>query len=402
MNILTIGNSPYNNTSDSCIHRLLLKYLKKQGHDISAASWHHVESYYMREDDGKFYFDEDEERICEIISLPPDTAKVTVLYDYMKTFAPDVVISIGDYHEVDFIFAIKRMYPQLFKWISVLTIGSLPIKKSFKEALDYIDYAFLTSRSAWRDFSSLTDVPCEYLPFRPETGIVKNPELDDCFRVASCAKNSQQSNFGMLMETVAKFCNTADDIKWYIHTNVDDEGDYDLDFLRDRLSSQVIFPEKFVSFYDGVSHNELLEKFANADVFVDCSLTSATALTTYEACLQGCVPLVTGIGSNIDLLADLLLLHEFTLDSIEFMGEREGLLHIVDKDNIYRKLISLYGGWKKDKDIFLKLREKCQEKIKGLTTDRLVKLIEGKAVEIQKYKYLSLNVDFFGDKKDSA
>lgn len=402
MRILTVGNSPYNNTSDSAVHSDLLKSLKNKGHNVSAAVWHHVSSYYMFDEDEKYWFEDGEEKICELIVLPAETSKVNVLYEHMKVFQPDVVVSIGDYHEIDFVYAVKRMYPQLFKWLGVLTISSFPIKQAYKEALDYLDYAFCTSEEGLKSFQNLTDVSCELQHFFPHREILGDTGISDTFNVVACLKNSQQSNLGMFLIVASGICKDHADIKFYIHTNVDDDGDYDLEYMRNKFDfpENLTFPDKFVSFYDGISQKELMRKFADADAFVDCSMTSATGLSAFEATLQGCIPLLSDTGAHIDLLKSVSL-SEYTglypyyaLSVVEFLGNKEGILNIVSQDELYRKIMKTYKLWKESPLYCVKLKTNCKKQAKGLMSDKLVKEIEKKAQDLVRQNKLVLAVDF--------
>lgn len=408
MRILTVGNSPYNNTSDSAIHADLLKSLKNEGHDVSAAVWHHVSSYYMFDEDEKYWFEDGEEKICELIVLPAEPSKVNVLYEHMKVFQPDAVISIGDYHEIDFVYAVKRLYPQLFKWLGVLTISSLPIKQTHKEALDYLDYAFCTSRRGLESFQSLTDVSCELQHFFPNREILEDTGVSGTFNVVACLKNSQQSNLGTFLIVASGICKGHSDIKFYVHTNVDDDGDYDLEYMKSHLGfpDNLVFPDKFVSFYDGIPQKELMQKFADADVFVDCSMTSATGLSAFEAMLQGCIPLLSDTGAHVELLKFVQMDNHtglypyFALDSVEFLGDKEGILNIVSQNELYRKIMKTYKLWKENPLHCMKLKTNCKKQAKGLMTGNLVKEIEKKTQDLVCQNNLVLAVDFLENKKD--
>jgi len=406
--ILTVGNSPYNNTSSSVVHADLLKFLKDSEHDISAAVWHHVSSYYMFDENEQYWFEDGEERICELTILPAETSKVAVLYEHMKVFQPDVVISIGDYHEIDFIHAIKRMYPHLFKWLGILTVSSFPIKQTYKESLDYLDYVFCTSEGGLESLRSLTDVPCECQHFYPQREILGSGELSDCFNVVACLKNSQQSNLGIFLIVAAGIGENNSNIKFYVHTNVDDDGDYDLDYMKDGFPENLVFPDKFVSFYDGIPQKELMQKFAEADVFVDCSMTAATGLSAFEAMSQACIPLLSDTGAHIDLMNSISLSEHtsfypyFKLEAIEFLGEREGILNIVSQTELYNKIIKAYKLWKESPLLCMKLKNNCQKRAKGLMSNKLVIEVEKMVRKVAAEGKLTLAVDSLKNKKDLA
>ena len=111
----------------------------------------------------------------------------------MKQIQPQVVISIGDYHENYLTFHIKQMYPQLFKWVSVLAVCSLPINEKYKDSFDFADYVVLTNKESCNNFLQLChQKEFSYLPFGPDEAIyseVYNKKLD-VFRVVSSLINS--------------------------------------------------------------------------------------------------------------------------------------------------------------------------------------------------------------------
>ena len=123
MRILTISASPYLLSKLGRINSCLLKHFKNAGNEVSAACWYYDKSYFLADDDGKFYFDL-EDRVCQIHPIDYDVTKsVKQVYEIIKNFQPDVVLSIGDYFETDFIHAIKSIYPRLFKCSVKFSLG---------------------------------------------------------------------------------------------------------------------------------------------------------------------------------------------------------------------------------------------------------------------------------------
>ena len=337
MRILTVGNSPFNNTANSRINAHLLKNLQKNGHVVAGSVWDHVVEYYMPED-GKLYFDSDGP-VCELFILENGEQKVGCFYEHMKKFAPDIVLSIGDCSDISFIYAIKRMYPNLFKWTTVLTPHSLPINPRYKDALDYLDYAFITSVSGYYRFSEFCNVEAKYTPFRP---VIKSPEIDfkNNFHIVASAKNSEQSNMGNLIAAVGKFVSWHLDSSAYIHTNVSDNGDYDLQLLKEKhdwRQDSIYLPDEFVSFYDGIRHSLLIDRMAEGDIFVDCSMTSATGLSMFEAASSGCLLVAPSRGAAGDLLSNLDSDMSYILKGVDFIAQQEGSYHIISQNDIYRQ-----------------------------------------------------------------
>ena len=287
------------------------------------------------------------------------------------------------------------MYPNLFKWVAILAIASTPIDDKFKESLEYLDYAFVTSKQGLESFKLISRVQCEYLPFYPtleiNQDINRTLEITDKFRIIACSKNSQQSNFAALIQSIGRFLADYSDATAYVHANVNDDGEYDLEQLMSRFDPEglINFPQEFTTFYDGISHADLMEKFASADLFVDCSMTAAVGLSAFEAMSVGCVPILTDIGAFHDLIEK----EGFSLKGIEFLGQKEGVLTIVSQHEVYKEIKGAYAMWKKDPEKFLYLKKKCAETIKGLKQNNFVNNIKVVIKNLQNNNYSTLAVD---------
>ena len=353
----------------------------------------------MPDEDKKHYFDPDNKRICELFPLDGVESKVGFLYEQMKAFSPNVVISIGDYYEMSFIYEIKRAYPSLFRWIGIITPRSLPFQPSYKEQIDYLDYAFLTSKDGLSAFTKFCNVPCSYQPFwslGPETNF-QIPETNNSLQIIACSKNSQQTNIGVLVSCLGQFLDQYEDVEAYIHTNINDEGDYNLENLLSRHDPKhrIAFPSEFVTFYDGVSNHVLFDKFSKSDVFIDCSLTSATALSAFEAVSAGCLPILVNRGASADLLQQLPESVPFSLSPIEFLGEREGLLYMVSQGDLYTKLEQVYRIWKRWPERLQELKLKYVSLAKGLALNNFVDNVKVRMHESLNKKCSVLSVDVF-------
>lgn len=383
--ILTVGPSPFNNTAESKIHADILRHFKHQS--VAASVWHHVSDYYMPDAKGKFYFDNWN---CQLFVLEED--KVASLYEQMKAFNPNVLISIGDYDDSVFPAAIKKMYPTLFQWIGIICPKSVPFNDKFKDAINYLDYAFLTS--AFNEFKEFCDVDAEYLPYRPNLNAQPEYDLADCLRISAISKNSQQSNIAVLMKTVEQFAQTHK-IKCYLHTNVDDKGDYDIHQLHEECSS-IDLPVEFVSFYSGISDEELMRRIAASDTFVDCSMSSATGLSAYEAAYLGNIPIATNTGGLKDLFDNCEDVQSCLMDGVNFFDNKEGVMKIISQNELYNKLMLHYKLWENDPDKFVAIKQKMHCLASGLISNNFGNRIEEKMEILMKNNKQQLTIDSIG------
>ena len=213
-------------------------------------------------------------------------------------------------------------------------------------------------------------MPVSYNPFRelPEDIPAYEPEVNSKLRITCCSKNSQLSNLPVLMQSVGRFLRYHDNASAYFHVNVDDEGEYDLEYLKDRYDPdrRIVFPKEFVSFYEGIPHDQLMNRFFNSDVFIDCSMASAVSLSCFEAMSVGCIPMLPNRGSAGDLLKQIREAIRFALKDVDFLGEREGFLFITSQKDVYEQLERVYSMQQKDPFAFLSAKQDCANLCKGL------------------------------------
>lgn len=343
MKILTVGASPYLLVRNGRMNADVIRRLRAEGHEVTGAAWHHDEGYYLPDDVGVSYFEDAQtgEKICRLFPfLPSSKSADAVLYEIMKKVQPDLVISIGDYKEVDFVYSIKAMYPNLFKWIAVFPFDCLYINEHHRERIEYADYVVSTSEFGWKNVSTLCNVEGEHIPYGPDLSKFayqrKAGNEHPIYMVSS--QNSQISNIGAFIRAMALVKSSG--VQGRIHTNFYDPGDYDLELLIRRYGADNVFlPDYFCSIKDGPSDEEYANLYASADFFVETSVKSATALTMLEAMATGCVP----IGMNSGRVGEILSLmpeeYRLVVPHETFLGAHEEEYSVISTQGLVEKVL---------------------------------------------------------------
>ena len=325
MKILTVSASPYLETKLGKINSHVLECLSEmEDVEVSSAVWHHDVSWYAAGDDGKFVFEKDGKKICDIYPFVNKSSMSSPqVYEIMKKAQPDMVISIGDYHETDFIFAIKALHPTLFKWVSILTIDALPINDSRRDAFNYIDYVISSTKEGYEEIKGFSNTTCEYVPIGIDHDKFKNVENDnEKLRVFGCGKNSQSSGSATYMMGVSSASASNDNIESYMHTNISDEGDYDLYYLKERYDKNnvIALPDEFVGINDGIEVEKLVERLNSCDVVSDLSVRAGTGMSVLEGMACGCIPVVTKVGALKEIVEEMPEKYRFFVDSNVYVG----------------------------------------------------------------------------------
>jgi len=369
MKVLTVSASPYLLTRLGRMNNRIIRNLIDQGHDVGAAVWHHDDTYFMPEEDGRFLFSEsDGSTVCEMFPFDPHPEMSTPqLYEVMKKYQPEIVISIGDYVESDVVAAIKSMYPNLFKWVGVLTMGTHYVNPNWKDSLSYMDSAILTNERSLFSFLDLmgNEFPARYVPWGVDTSVFYPDGSPDPkgFLALNASKNSQQSNLGAFVQGI-KICNIIDSCKTkgHIHTNVNDPGDLDLYnlFLMYGMEDTISVPQKFISINEGIPDDDLRKLYSSADVFIDCSVKSATAMSMLEAMACGAIPLINYTG-QLAVVATLVGKGYHTVKGLSYIGENEEELAIASPVRIAESLHKLHDMKENEPETYRGEREKSIE-----------------------------------------
>ena len=358
MRILTVSQSPYNLTSTGKINSILLSSLYKD-HEISSVVWDHNTSYYLPQEDNLYYYDSITDKKIEIVPISlQDNNKTQILFEHMKKFNPNIVVSIGDYFEINFISEIKKLYPNLFKWLGILTIYSLPINNDFIDSLSYLDEAILVNELSYNDFKNKFKLPNSCIKLGVEGQNITEPITNHLkMKIVASSKNTQQSNIAAFISSVGKLGQNHD-IEAYLHTNVNN-GDYDLIALKKEYDKNNVIklPNEFVSFYDGIDHKEFINRLKNSDIIVDCSMSSCTGISVLEGMSVGCIPVCNSTNALLPIILSFDPKLRFLIKDYKFIGPKEGILKIVDENDIYTNLKILYNIWETNKKEFYRIKE---------------------------------------------
>jgi glycosyltransferase involved in cell wall biosynthesis len=365
MKVLTVSSSPYLLTKLGRMNSSILCYLNKNGYEVGSAVFHNDPAWFVPGNDGIVKFEKNNQFICNLYPFLNLAEKSSVqVYEIMKKFQPDIVITMGDYQEVDFLFAIKALHPNLFKWINILTIDAYPINNSRKDAFKYMDYVLTTTKLGLTEVTRLTSVAVEHLPFGVDSNVFYDTgvgRLEDRLDVFGCGKNSQTSNPAAFIKGLLDANKIEKDINGYLHTNISDLGDYDLFNLRDRYRKgclgNVEFPTLFVGLNDGVNDSELNYKYNTSDVIVDVSVRSSTALSLLEGMSTGCIPVGTRVGAIKEVISMMPKEYQFFVRSNTYVSNLDEEYEIVSSEDLSSILLKIYQLKKKDLNKFGVIRE---------------------------------------------
>ena len=325
MRIMTIGASPYLLVRNGRMNADIIRCLKDLGHEVSSACWHHDEGYFLPEPGtGIHSFEENNgDKICDLypfISHPEQSAPQ--VYEIMKRVAPEIVITIGDYKETDFLYAIKAMYP-VFKWIAIVTVDCLYVNENHADLLNYADAIFSTTQFGSENLSMICGKYVPFVPYGPDLEVFKdngNRVFDGKIQAICTSKNALASNIGNLVKAVSRL----EDISLHLHTNLFDPGEFDLTLLIDRnYARNVELTSEFVSIKDGVENDRLNEIYNNHNVVIDCSVKSATALGMLEAMATGCIPIGVREGRVGEIINMMPKEFQFFVPSETYIGRME-------------------------------------------------------------------------------
>jgi hypothetical protein len=351
------------NMSHARIHAMILKHLYFSHHEVASIGVGHDTTLFLPKEDTqgrpRYYYSFDGHDI-PLVPLTKDKEPAIMVYEILKVFRPEMIISIGDFNDHLYMKAVKMFSEVQLKWISVLANYSYPINEHKQEVVEDMDGILCTNSRSFdmlcnlfkKDEICLSHVGCN----KP---IIKKPyprRSPYKFRIMSCGKNLQSDNLPMLMEVCAGLRETIPNLELYLHSNVYDRGDYDLNLVKERFdpdSEFIVFPQKYVSLTDGYSEEEYAQELAASDVFVSVSLNSSSALSVFEALAYDCWPVMTDAGSHRDVAAMIEEIspefqrNDFLVPGIKVMTTGEVYVNICRPDLLGEKILEVHGKIKK-------------------------------------------------------
>lgn len=367
MKILTVSASPYLLKSEGRIHSYALQHLC-QGHEVLACCWDHECSYYMKEDDGNYYYDlEDGQRFCQIVPVgEPKTAAKTV-YDAAKDFNPDVILTIGCPRKTSYVSQILSALEKVSAWAALAIPRGNRISDEDVDRLRDADLLLVTNRSS-ECVLHYHDLVAEKLPLGPDTSVFHTSDVDKKYLFAARLTNDFESDIGSFAYMASEAGFETRDAASYLNINIHDEGGFlnVRDVLEhDGAMKNVVLPSRFSSIYKGMSDEEWADILRQSCYYVDPSMDSTTGLGAMEAVACGCYPVISGSIYNGLLPEDMP--DGFIGQCRDIYGERGNLLTVMDSMEAMKHVC------KKGLSLTPKLSEKeCSHFTKGYSRSRFV------------------------------
>ena len=356
MKIISIGISPYLYTSQAKVNAMILERLYLEGHAMAGMVRFHDPTYFLPED-GEYYYNFGDHKI-PIVPLEGQRDLSIEVYEVMKVFEPDMIITVGDLNDFPYMKAVKMFVEKPFKWLAILMNYNCPISESNSEIISDMDGILCTSEdslSAMSEFFHKDEASFSYVGCLPKPDMDVNSHSD--FRVMVSGKNAQADNIPTLMQAVKDLRSDIPDIDLYVHSHMHDQGDFDFQILKNKFDPDdefIRYPSKYVSLMDGYSDEDFHCELLTSDLFVTIPMNAASGLTVFDAISCGCLPLMTDTGCHREIsqiLGDLIPGFEadnFLVPCIDLMAKGETYLSICDPEELKSRIINLHCKLKKE------------------------------------------------------
>ena len=383
MKIVTLGLSPYLCLSNSKIHSLILKnlYFSKK-HEVACIALGHDTSYFLPKKDlngdDRFYFSFDNH---DIPLIPLNKKEMSIaLYEVLKIFKPDILLTIGDFNDYLYMKAVKMFLDYPIKWLSILSNFSYPINEKNIEILEEMDAIVCTNKKTYDLIKKDQNKSLSYINCRTFN---VTPEKSQKLSITTCGRNSLGDNLPMLMQVCSEL---KSDLSLYIHTNIYNTGDYDLVLVKERFDPKdefIRFPEKYISLEDAYSDAEYSEILAKSNIFVNISTSSATGISVFDAISCGCLPLMSDVGCHRDIaemiteISSEFVKEDFLVPTIELMISGEVYINICRPDLLKEKIINLQNKIKKGyKPFYQEFQERHNRKSFVKEVMRMIEVVK--------------------------
>ncbi len=376
MKILTIGLSPFLVTSRSQIHSWILQYLYFSGHEMKAMAWGHDTTYFIPDENEKFFFDfkyEDKKHKIPLVPFHRGSEEAIAVYEVIDQCKPDLVITIGDIEEFLFMRAVKSFCTTPVKWLTIITSYSQPINENNSEILEDADAVLCTSQFCFKEVSKFYTkdlIETQYVGSNHRFFYPSNDTKRDKFRIMACGKSVLSDNLPMIMEVSSRLRAQIPDLELYLHANSHDVEEYDLSLLKDRFDPKdeyIVFPDRYISLLEGLPIDEFANEFRKSSVFVSVPLAAGTSMSIFESIACGCLPIMSNCGSNVELAVAIekhskgkIKRNDILVPGITFMTTGETYLSICDPAMLEEKILNVYKKSQRNKGIMNGLSEFTQ------------------------------------------
>lgn len=390
MRILLVAPSPYLLARSGRLNADILSFLGKKKYEIATAVWDLDTGWFAADADNRFFFKD----ICEIFPFSNKSPSISTpqLYEIIQKYKPEIVISLGDYDEVDALFAIKSLDTDVFKWIHILTLDAAPIKDTYFDIFSKIDYLISTNQMGIDETSVYSNLSKEKCLVGVDSSIFyfSGEKINDELKILCCGKNSQSSGIASVINASQYLKNC----EIYCHTGVLDRGDYDLQLLKKRYDKNNIvkFPEKYVGLNDGLTNEEMNKMYNNSDIFIDVSVRSATGMCLLEAMAAGCIPIVTKVGALKEIVELLPRDLQFFAESNLYIGNMEEEYEVVSVNSIAENIEKI-RKIKNNNEGFLEAKKKIAEVAQKMTRKMFLEKIEEVLFFAEKEKGRTLKLE---------
>lgn len=361
--VLIVTSSPFNNTKLGQMCSQIMYYLKSNNVLVAVAAWDHDTSWYVTDEEGVCWYEKDKEKIGPVYPVfNKGEGSSKQLFDVIKSLKIDIVLSIGDFIDIEHIYSIKTLEKDNLIWINILNNGSSPINENKEEIINSIDYHILFNDMSVKEFEKM-NVPQEKytrILYGSKYIDLSNKENKDYFGIACVAKNCNQSNLGCFIKSISVFMKlikeekSEDKIKVYLHTNLYDNGDYDIEYLIKRygLEGTIELPEDFIGINDGISDEKFKEKLKKYDLIIDCSCQSAIGISVLDGMSLGLVPLVSNVGILKEISSKMKSssgkfskILPFNISGNEFIASDEKEFYICSHLDLAASIYEYYKTW---------------------------------------------------------
>lgn len=359
MKIMTLGLSPYLYLSDAKVHSMILEHLFKSGHSMAAIGMSHDTNYFLPKPDthgNLVYYYEFENHQIPLVPFNVVKDQAIGIYEILKLFEPEMLITIGDFNTFLYMKAVKMFIEKPIQWLAVVTNYSYPINENSLDLLEDIDGILCTNSDSYYMFKDLykkEEISLNHVgALKPKIVPIRSSD----FRIITTAKNTQSDNIPMIMEAASSCRRDIADLKLYIHTNVYDPGDFDLNLLRSRFDPNdefISFPEKYVSINEAYADEDFQRELSCSDVFISVAGNAPTGIAAFDAVACGCVPLLSDVGSHRDISTRLAELspeferNDFLVHCIEIMTRGEVYTSVCLPESLKNGIMNLHQKIKK-------------------------------------------------------
>jgi hypothetical protein len=353
MKIMTLGISPYLHLSDGRLHAAVLECLFKSKHSVASIGTNHDTSYFLPEKnengDPVYYYEFDGYKI-PLIPFNSVQDHAVGIHEILKVFEPDAIVTIGDINDFLYMKAVKMFSDKPIKWLSILSNHTYPINENNVDIVNDMDGIVCTNKSSFDMVKKLYHK--ESISTSHVGGFSSDvkPSRDSSFRIIVTAKNTQSDNIPTIMEAASKVRSEIPELQLYLHTNVYDRGDFDLNLLKSRFDPKnefIKFPDKYVSMNEAYSDSDFKDELSKCDMFISASSNAPTGMSAYDAISCGCVPLMSNVGAHKDIASSLSEIspqferNDFLVPCIEIMTGGEVYANICDSESLRERILNL-------------------------------------------------------------